>query len=326
MVRTPFKRMGASALFLAGLLVTAHALAQDPGTTPVVSAGAEVGALPTPATAPAPTGQGVVGLPATPAAPPVTEKRPPRLKSSAPPREITVASGANTVFSVALFHVNRIVTPFRTPEIRTSSAATMTVENGILYVTTQAEDPIGLFIFDKANPDQAISLTLNPAAISPVSVKINLEGYSVSQPSYLVAGNPKEAHSWETQDPYIETVKTLFKDLASNRIPDGYGLSQLQGRYAFMPNCQMPGLQIVPMQLVEGAEITAVIAKVTNKNYNPVEVNESACQSPRLIGAAAWPRTLLNPGESTELYIALQTPRFEDNSTQRPSVIGYRGN
>lgn len=322
MVRMPTPRVGAIALSMMLVFVPAMVMAQEQGESPIASAGANVSALPTPSVPPGGVTQSVVGAPApSPSVGPVTEKRPPRVKSSAPPREITVASGQNTVFSVALFHVNRIVTPFRNPEVRTSSAATMTVENGIVYVTTQAEDPIGLFVFEKTNPEQAVSLTLNPAAISPVSVRINLDGWSPAQSTYGVAGNARAARAWETEDPYVETVKSLFKELASNRIPDGYGLSQLSGRYPFMPSCGMYGVSIVPLQLVEGAEISAVIARVTNTSYQPVEVNESACQSSRLIGVAAWPKTTLNPGESTELYIAIQTPREQDSSTERPSVI-----
>lgn len=325
MVRMPLSRPGATAMLLSVMFAAGGAMAQaqDPGAQPIAAVGAGVATVPTPAAAVAPQGA-VAGALSTPA-PAATEKRPPRVKSAAPPRELTVASGQNTVFSVALFHVNRIVTPFRNPEVRTSSAATMTIENGILYITTQTEDPIGLFVFEKTSPEQAISLTLNPAAISPVSVSIRLDGWTPTTASYAIPGNQTKARSWETSDPYIDTVKALFKDLANNKIPEGYGLSPLPGRYQWMPNCAMPGLQVVPMQLLEGAEITAVIARVTNVSYQPVEIAESSCQSSRLIGAASWPRNTLNPGESTELYIAIQTPHEVDSGAQRPSVLTGRG-
>ena len=310
---------------LVATLWPCFSMAQEVGDQPAAVAGADVGQRAPATEQVAPGGTGVTGMPAPVAVPAASEKRPPRLKSSAPPLELTVAPGANTVFSVALFHVNRIVTPFRNPEVRTSSAATMTVESGIVYVTTQTEDPIGLFVFDKHNPDQAISLTLNPAAISPVSVRVNLTGYSDTQPAYVISGNQKRAQTWEQASPYVETIKALFKELAAQRVPEGYGLSALRGRYAGMPDCAMPGLQIVPSQLVEGAEITAIVAKVVNQSYQPLEVNEAACRSPRFLGAATWPKTLLNPGEATELYIAVQSSRDAGGSSARPSVIGGGG-
>lgn len=309
---------------LLGLAVPFSAAAQEPGQTgPVASLGA-----PTAATAPAPP-SGVVAAAATAPSPhdvaPDTSRRPPKVRSSAPPAEITVDSGRNTVFSVALFHANRIITPFRNPEIRTSSTSVLTVENGIIYVTTQAEDPIGLFVFDKADPAQAISLTLMPQSISPVSVKINLAGWT--PPPLVVSSqtNPDVARSWETEDPYITTLKSLFKSLASQKVPDGFGLSTVNSRYQYMPRCDIPGAHIVPVQVLEGAEITAIVARVTNTSHVALDVNEGACSSPLMLGAATWPVSSLNPGESTELYVAIETPHGQqDAGADRPSVVRPR--
>lgn len=317
-------RMISAALLLVSMATSGSVFAQqsgEVGTSPPASAGASVSsALPAPA---APSGEAVVGsIPPPPA--PITIKRPPRYKSSVPPAEVTVENGRNTVFTVALFHVNRIITPFRNPEIRTSSTATLTVENGIVYVTTQADDPIGLFVFEKTDPAQAISLTLNPATVSPVSVRINLAGYATSQASFAVTGDPEKARTWETEDPYITTIKALFKDLAANKLPQGYSLSALPGRYAYMPSCAIGGVQIVPMQIVEGAEITAIVARVTNVSYQTIDVNESSCTSSRLIGAATWPANQLQPGQATELYLAIRTPSANDGLNERPSVVGGR--
>lgn len=313
-----------SAALVAVMLVSGTSLAQsatEVGVAPPASAGASVKpSLPTPA----PDAGAKDSVTAPPISSPITEKRPPRHKSSVPPSELSVANGRNTVFSVALFHVNRIITPFRNPEIRTSSTATLTVENGIIYVTTQTDDPIGLFVFEKANPSQAISLTLNPTTVSPVSVKINLAGYSEAAASFAVNGNPETARTWETEDPYVTTIKNLFKDLATNKLPDGYSLNAVAGRYPYMPNCSMSGVQVVPMQVVEGAEVTAIVARVTNHSYQVIDVNESACASPRLIGAATWPTNQLQPGQSTELYLAIRTPSSEESSNERPSVLGGR--
>ncbi len=325
-------RMLALAAACAALSLSASAFAQSiPEDAalqqPPATLGAASPALPAPSSAVVPPG-GVVAATAGAQAPRAVAhpavQRPPRVRSTVPPAQLTVENGMNTVFSVALYHVNRLITPFRNPEIRTSSTATLTVENGIVYVTTQTEDPIGLFIFDKASPSQAISLTLNPAPVSPVSVALNLEGYQGSQASYSVDGNTEQARNWETDSPYVETLKALFKDLAQNKLPQGYSLSPLNGRSPLMPACAMAGLEVMPMQLVEGAEVTAIVARVTNISYQPVEINESACQSERLMGAAAWPLTQLAPGQSTELYLALRPQSYDDDGSQRPSVLRGR--
>lgn len=257
-------------------------------------------------------------LPEMPKAP---VRQPPRVKSSAPPSDLHVNSGQNAVFSIALFHVNRIVTPFRNPEIRTSSTATLSVEGGIIYVTTQVEDPIGLFVFDKRNPSRAISLTLNPSEISPVSVSLHLEGYIPSQDEVHIAGDRKKARHWEMEDPYVATIKAIFKDLAMNKIPEGYGMTMLNGRYRYMPHCGMAGVEILPMQLIEGGEVTAIVAKVTNNSFQAINIDEHSCKSDRLIGVAAWPYTTIQPGQATELYFAIQTPLNEGGGGTRPSVV-----
>ena len=313
-----FKRPVAVLSAMALILAAGNAIAQS-GDLPVSPMGDQA--------PPAGIVSAAAGVdPAAQPAPVVeTTKRPPRMKSSAPPSEIQVASGKNTVFSVALFHVNRVVTPFRSPEVRTSSTATLTIENGIVYVTTQTEDPIGLFVFEKSDPSQAISLTLMPAAISPVSVKINLEGWSQENANYGITSNEEKARTWETEDPYVETIKNLFKELAMGKVPEGYGLQPIDGRYRYLPNCNIAGAQVLPLQLIEGASVTAIVARVTNRSYQQIEVNEGACQSTRMIGGAAWPKTSLNPGESTELYLAIKSPDLEDRSSDRPSVIARGG-
>lgn len=303
-------------LFLA-LPIGAQAQEQEPGEAgPVASMGPEVAQVSPP--------QGLVSDAATrpmTSQAPETTKRPPRVRSSAPPPEITVQSGRNTTFSVALFHANRVVIPFRNPEVRTSSTSLITVEDGVLYVTTQTEDPIGLFVFDKSDPAEAISLTLMPQAIAPVSVTISLQGWVPPQQDYSVQANATTARGWETEDPYVGMLKTLFKELASERVPEGYGLSGLTERYPFMPECRIPGTHIVPVQLVEGVEVTAIVARVTNTSYQQIEVNESACASDRMLGAATWPTNTLAPGESAELYLAIKSPLPNEGRKERPSVV-----
>lgn len=317
--------MKASALsVILSLVLPMAALAQEPGENgPVASMGPEVAQVSPP--------QGVVSDTATrpvatqaPASAPETSKRPPRVRSSAPPAAITVQSGRNTTFSVALFHANRIVIPFRNPEVRTSSTSLITVEDGVLYVTTQTEDPIGLFVFDKSDPAEAISLTLMPQAIAPVSVTISLQGWVPPQHDFSVQANPATARGFETEDPYVAMLKTLFKELASERVPEGYGLSGLTERYPFMPACSIPGTHIVPVQLVEGVEVTAIVARVTNTSYQQIEVNESACVSDRMLGAATWPTSTLGPGESAELYLAIKSPLPNEGRKERPSVVRGR--
>ena len=57
---------------------------------------------------------------------------------------IQVAPGVNEIIPVAVGHLNRIVTPFDKPHVRTVSQATTQIEGNVLYVATPDEIPVAL--------------------------------------------------------------------------------------------------------------------------------------------------------------------------------------
>jgi len=68
---------------------------------------------------------------------------------------------------VAIDHLNRIVTPFAAPQVRTVSQATTQVDGNAIYVATATEEPVGLFITEAGDSATALSLTLAPRHIPP---------------------------------------------------------------------------------------------------------------------------------------------------------------
>ena len=312
---------------LALLMFAAPALAQESGGIAIIGGDAPKAAEPAALPAPQVTAQqAVVGV----AAPPQRRAEPPKrptLHAKIPPATVTVRSNINERFAVALYHANRILTPFRNPEIQTSSTAGISIEQGIVYVTTDRPDPIAMFVYDRADPSTALSLTLIPQEINPVSTRVEISGYSpalVASSQYARDRNPSLANTFETEEAYVATLKNLFKGLALGKVPSGYGLQALQGRHPLMPACNIPGVQVLPMQILEGHDIVALVAKATNYGYMHVEFSESACRSPGVLATAAWPSTTLAPGQSVEVYIALKAPSESDGMADRPSVLGGR--
>lgn len=245
----------------------------------------------------------------------------PRKVLPAPPAEIDVEFGRNKAFGIALQHLNQIVTPFRDPDVMTTSVASISTVKGVVYVSTLLTSEIALLIYEKGgNPADAISLTLVPDAINPVSVRINVPGYVAGDSLGSTVANNEMARGWEMDQPFLEVVKSSFRELALGRVPDGYGFQGIKRIPPQMPRCDFPGFEITPVQLVSGNSMQIIVSRLTNHNNFPVQVDESKCDSAGLIGAATWPSSKLGPGQSAELYLAVRQT-VESTPNQRPSAL-----
>lgn len=247
----------------------------------------------------------------------------PRRTFKAPPAQMQVDAGRNNTFAIAIGHINRIVTPFEKPELVTTSTATTMVQGSIVYVASTMEEPIGLFIMDPSAPEMAISLTLVPDAIEPVSTTIQLNGWTGASRNIRKTADPGGALAFEAVHPYLETLTSVMKDVAKGRLPDGYGIEDVSERaYKMGPSCNLPGVHVRPMQILQGSGLQVIVAKATNVAPAAVEVDESLCRGGGLRAAAAWPRTNLFHGESTELYLVVSPRQEIDESSARPNVLG----
>ncbi|MCK7472134.1 MAG: hypothetical protein MZU95_16305 [Desulfomicrobium escambiense] len=105
----------------------------------------------------------IAEAPATRPAPGRTTPAPPsRLELG--PMTVTVTPGVNVLAEIAIDQLNRILTPFPNPQVRTVSEASTQVDGPAVYLATATETPVTLFISDAAYPNQALSLTLAPGA------------------------------------------------------------------------------------------------------------------------------------------------------------------
>lgn len=286
-------------------------------STPITPGLPTIGGLPMPSpSAASPPAGGVLA-----SIPPLQEK--PKKSFKAPPLNLTVEPGKNTAFAIAVGHINRIVTPFAQPSLRTTSTAQTSIEGGIVYVATDSQDPIGVFIFDKGAPEQAISLTLVPDVIEPVSTTIQVSGWSGNTRATVVPKSSTRALAYESDHPYLETLTEILRSLAQGKIPDGYGLQDVSREaVAGMPRCEMPGISVHAMQVLDGGSFRAIVAKARNTSYTNNEIIEQTCSGRGLRAVAAWPYTRLAPGQETELYLLLSTVTEDDADQTRPSVIG----
>jgi conjugal transfer pilus assembly protein TraK len=237
-----------------------------------------------------------------------------------PPAQMTLNPGVNATVAIAYGHVNRLVTPFRNPQVKTNSTASITVEGPIVYVASTVDEPIGLFIHDAGHGERAISVTLIPEDVPPVSTSIILTG----QPDVADFGTdtPVGMDNLSEDAPYVSHLVGVLKEVAKEHVPQGYSLEPVQAYLKMMPTCQMPGLRLTPRQAIVGHEFVIVVNVATNVSAAPVDVQEDGCGS-RARAVAAWPRRTVDPNQSTELYVVVsRRDQNPDGSQVRPSLVG----
>lgn len=223
--------------------------------------------------------------------------------------------GKNQVIPISRGHMNRIITPFTHPVVRTVSKAKVSTDDSVLYVASTGTAPVALYVSPRGRQDIALSLTLLPEPIPPREVQLQIKGGQGQ-----VYFSPPRAGDWERSRPYVETIKKAMRELALGKVPPGYGMKPWKpGDPPVI--CTEPGLDVVPGQTLPGASLILVVATAKNVGSQRVEIQEASCRYEGVLAVAAWPNASLAPGQSTELYVVVRRPSHADDGRVRPSLI-----
>jgi len=225
------------------------------------------------------------------------------------PRNVTLAAGTTALIEIAIDHLNRIVTPFANPVVRTVSAASTSVDGPVVYVATSTEEPVSLYISDGQSNDLALSLTLAPRYVPPREIRLTVPGYHGKGASGGVPDSgqaalpPVGGGQRNGSDSYVAGITDLLRAMAQRRLPAGV---QVKGRGPHA-HC-VPGLKITKAQLTQGAGASVLTLGVRNAGTSTVLVNASACDLDQgsVAAVGAWPLQTLAPGQATELFLVLQ--------------------
>lgn len=231
--------------------------------------------------------------------------------------------GVNQIVPVGVQHLNRIITPFAVPTVQTSSTAKTSIKDNVIYVGTDEKKPVTMFIHEEGNQNNAISLTLVPQEIPPREIIVRFpDNYVGAQGVFLPTGTPK-AEKWEQGQPYVESIKNLFRAIALGELPQGYQISRTP-RNLEKPICAMPGLRFDfnNGQYIAGKNLAVFVGVATNLSGQALEIKESVCGNWNTAAVSAYPRNVLNSGEKTEIYVAIRVGQTKSNTTRRPSLIG----
>ncbi len=211
------------------------------------------------------------------------------------PVDVAVQPGVNTIVTIAKGLMNRIVTPWTAPKVHTVNPAVVEVRGPVIYVATDHEEPIGLFI--TTDESEAYSLTLVPRSIPPRELRLG-------PADHKIARNGEEAARWETAQPYVETMIRALHALALGVLPSGYGERDPTLEDRALYSCAFDeGVNARLMRVTEGQRLAIGSLAVENDSATDVELHETLCYQPGVRAVAAWPNVLLLPGQSTRLFI-----------------------
>jgi conjugal transfer pilus assembly protein TraK len=235
------------------------------------------------------------------------------------PRTVTVRPGSNTILELAVDHLNRIVTPFARPSVRTVASLSTEVDGNVLYVATAEETPATLYISDADDARTTIGLTLAPRRVPPREIRLRVPGVQPSaaaRPSgpavaarSAAASPPAIAATWRQPQRYVEALTAGFRALALGAVPDGY--SERRARAAETPTCGA-GLGIRRGRAFDGGPLRFVTARVRVRGGDAVTVDARTCRlrsGEPIAALALWPSGALAPGAEAELLVAVRRGR-----------------
>lgn len=245
----------------------------------------------------------------------------PKAVSSLPTKStLAVFPGVNEVIPIARGALNRLMTPFAHPEVTTTSNAHTEVRGSVVYVATAHAGPVTLFVTEKGDERQAMSLTLLPKRLPPREVILRLAG---DTPASAGTGTRRRAAQWEESQSYISLLRDLFRRLALGEVPPGYALQRVPVS-ASEPVCRQRGLRFDFQngQVLTGRHLQVQVGIAQNRMRRPVSFQETACRPKDVAAVAAWPGRMLRPGQQTEIYVARLLSEPPSKAVQRPSLLG----
>lgn len=115
-------------------------------------------------------------------------------------------------------------------------------------------------------------------------------------------------------------VENALRDLASGQTPAGFHVDSAGSRLNEV--CQSARGLVYESgrhQWYSNEAVALTVGVVKNRGRQPLRFDEAICGGRRTLAVAAWPRTTLAPGQSTEVYLALLPAR--QAAPTRPSLI-----
>ncbi len=235
------------------------------------------------------------------------------------PVNLKISPGQQQPVTLSRQHLNRIVTPFASPQIRTIDQADIRIEGSVIYLSSQQQEPFVVYITPHDNEAHALSLLVTLLDIPPKEIQLSLS----KQWQQKLGRNSEHAKRFEEAGEYQQTIAEVLTTLVKGQVPEGYELSKLD--HSRIKPCQQAGLlfDFSQGQQVQGHHFTVLIGTVRNTGDKSVIFNEQSCHSQKVSAVSMWPKPSLYPGQQCELFILLNSTEDEQIPVVRPSLLSY---
>ena len=236
-----------------------------------------------------------------------------------PPVKLQVSPGQQQPVTLSRLHLNRIVTPFSAPQIRTIDQADIRIEGSVIYLSSQQEDPFVVYITPHDSEAHALSLLVTLLDVPPKEIQLSLS----NQWQQKISHNKEVARHFEEASDYQQTVTEVLSRLVKGQIPEGYELSNIHKSNG--QPCQQQGLvfDFSRGQQIQGHHFHVLIGTAKNDTDKPVLFHERNCQSNTTAAVAMWPKNTLYPGQRRELFILSAQAEMNAAPVRRPSLLNH---
>jgi conjugal transfer pilus assembly protein TraK len=249
------------------------------------------------------------------------------------PRNLDVTPGTTVLIEIAIGHLNRIVTPFADPVVHTVSNASTQVDGSVVYVATDTEEPVAMYIGDGQGSTLALALTLAPRYVPPREVRLTVPGYqgkragnatATRAPVDPVAVMPMLANATDRDGDgngpsYVSDLVEQLRALAQGRMPAGFRVAKSAGDAKL--RCAA-GLKVRTAERAQGSASDLVKARVANTAAHAITLEHDTCRpdaaTATVAATGAWPRRVLAPGEETEVFLVLARDTRAHSTTGQP--------
>lgn len=238
-------------------------------------------------------------------------------QSFKPEQSYNLKPGRNIVIPVGQGFSNAIRTNFRSLSVKTSAnaeQALLEVEDGHLYVTLRTMQPISLLLSEDGVIESEISIVLVPMASPPAMVDIDIDMPAEMKLKALNHFNDMEKQkkidkaTLEAQNApvlrsssYQKGIVSILKPIAQGKTPSGYSITNDIPNYLKHP-CRI-AIYHEAGQRLSGSQDFIDVVLVHNDSDRVYQVREEMCLNDGVTSVALYPKSYLQPGEETEIYI-----------------------
>jgi conjugal transfer pilus assembly protein TraK len=228
--------------------------------------------------------------------------------------------GITETVEVARNKLNRIVTPYANPKVLTVDNVETKIDGSAVYVATDMEPPVSLFISD-VETGQATSLQLLPVNLAtPVEIRIESDRQPDTNNLASLGLSSEPEKPFRQESDYLSDIKSMMQTLAKQQVPSGFSLDEKASEAGVSGLCHNPNLAFSYGQTFVGQDMHIVVLVAENKSFAPRVFEEAFCASESVMAVSSWPKIRLNPGDKTEIFVLIRNG-LERDVEYRPSLL-----